>query len=291
MAISVRFQIGGHDAAAWTGGNPVLLDREYAAEEDTGKFKLGDGSTAWNSLPYITFWSSFARLDGAVGDNAALAAALSGKQGSDALLTSIAGLTFGADSYIYGTGSDTAAAGTITAFGRDLVDSADASAARTTLGLGTAAVKNTGTSGDAVPVLNGAAATWAAGATFGGDLQINNATYLRGKIAAGTTTRMLGINGSDVCFVGSVDAAVASITFVGSGTFATMTSTGLNLPTGSVFRINNVQLVTSRRTGWTAATGTPTRTTFDTTTVTLPQLAERVKALIDDLITHGLIGT
>jgi len=52
----------------------------------------------------------------------------------DALLTSIAGLTFGADSYIYGTGSDTAAAGTITSFGRSLVDDASATAARTTLG-------------------------------------------------------------------------------------------------------------------------------------------------------------
>lgn len=32
-----------------------------------------------------------------------------------------------------------------------------------------------------------------------------------------------------------------------------------------------------------APTGTATRTTFDTGSVTLPQLAERVKALIDDL--------
>jgi hypothetical protein len=38
-----------------------------------------------------------------------------------------------------------------------------------------------------------------------------------------------------------------------------------------------------RKAGWTAATGSATRTTFDTTTVTLPQLAEHVKALIDDL--------
>jgi hypothetical protein len=37
-----------------------------------------------------------------------------------------------------------------------------------------------------------------------------------------------------------------------------------------------------------AATGTATRTTFDTTTVTLPQLAERVKAMIDDLRSYGL---
>jgi hypothetical protein len=39
-----------------------------------------------------------------------------------------------------------------------------------------------------------------------------------------------------------------------------------------------------------AATGTATRTTFDTTTVTTAQLAERVKALIDDLRAYGLEG-
>jgi hypothetical protein len=49
----------------------------------------------------------------------------------------------------------------ITAFGRSLIDDSDAAAGRTTLALGTAAVKNTGVSGDAVPVLNGAATTWA----------------------------------------------------------------------------------------------------------------------------------
>jgi trimeric autotransporter adhesin len=54
--------------------------------------------------------------------------------------------------------------------------------------------------------------------------------------------------------------------------------------------LNATQVVSTRRTGWAAPTGTPTRTTFTTSTVTLPELAERVKALIDDLITHGLIG-
>lgn len=51
-----------------------------------------------------------------------------------------------------------------------------------------------------------------------------------------------------------------------------------------------VQVVNTRRTGWTAASGVATRTTFATGTVTTAQLAERVKALIDDLIAHGLIG-
>jgi hypothetical protein len=71
----------------------------------------------------------------------------------------------------------------------------------------------------------------------------------------------------------------------------TVGATAVNLASGVNLQINSTQVVTSRRTGWAAATGTPTRTTFDTTTVTLPQLAERVKALLDDLITHGLIGT
>lgn len=59
--------------------------------------------------------------------------------------------------------------------------------------------------------------------------------------------------------------------------------------TGGV-RVGSTRVLTTRRTGWGAATGTATRTTFATGSVTLPLLAERVKALIDDLITHGLIG-
>lgn len=63
--------------------------------------------------------------------------------------------------------------------------------------------------------------------------------------------------------------------------------------TGEIQR-NGTKVVDTRKTGWDTATGTATRTTFDTTTVTLAQLAERVKALIDDLHAtagHGLIGT
>lgn len=41
--------------------------------------------------------------------------------------------------------------------------------------------------------------------------------------------------------------------------------------------------IEQRLQAWQDATGTATRTAFDTTTVTLPQLAERLKALLDDL--------
>lgn len=56
------------------------------------------------------------------------------------------------------------------------------------------------------------------------------------------------------------------------------------------YSVGGTQVVTSRRTGWGAPTGTATRTAFDTATATTAQLAERLKALIDDLTAHGLIG-
>ena len=55
-------------------------------------------------------------------------------------------------------------------------------------------------------------------------------------------------------------------------------------------RVNGTKVVKARQTGWTAATGTATRTAFATSSVSTQDLAERVKALIDDLISHGLIG-
>lgn len=51
------------------------------------------------------------------------------------------------------------------------------------------------------------------------------------------------------------------------------------------------KVVGARKTGWQKATGTTTRTSFNTTSVTLEGLAERVAALINDLYDqHGLIG-
>jgi hypothetical protein len=65
----------------------------------------------------------------------------------------------------------------------------------------------------------------------------------------------------------------------------------LRAATSYGLKVNAVQVVTGRQTGWTAATGTATRTSFATSSVTLANLAQAVKAVIDDLITHGLIGT
>ena len=40
-------------ASNWTSNNPTLLDGEFGWETDTKKLKIGDGSTAWQSLDYL----------------------------------------------------------------------------------------------------------------------------------------------------------------------------------------------------------------------------------------------
>lgn len=97
-----RIQLRRGTAANWTSADPVLASGEVGFETDTGKFKVGDGSTAWSSLGYFQTAAAYQPLD------------------SD--LTAIAALS-------------------TTTFGRSLLALADAAAGRTSLGLGTMAVE------------------------------------------------------------------------------------------------------------------------------------------------------
>lgn len=78
-------------------------------------------------------------------------------QAYDAELAALAGLTSAADKGIQFTGSGTAGTFDLTAAGKALLDDADASAQRTTLGLGTAATQTVGTSANNVVQLDGSA--------------------------------------------------------------------------------------------------------------------------------------
>jgi hypothetical protein len=108
---------------------------------------------------------------------------------------------------------------------------------------------------------------------------VNNG--LRTRVIGGrldVVTPLSGSNRPEMVAVGMPDG--------GGGRFS-RTAIG-NGSAVDVFGMNGVTPVV-KRSGWTAATGTPTRTTFVTSTVTTAQLAEHVKALIDDLLALGVI--
>lgn len=128
---------------------------------------------------------------------------------------------------------------------------------------GTLAVSYSGTP---VPVVNGGTGTTTSTGTgsvvlstsptlttpnITGDIQLNNTAYVRSKIAAGTSTRILGINAADNLYIGSIDAAISNFLFNNNGTtVATLNSTG--------FGINVVPSVKLH----VAATGSATTTQF-----------------------------
>jgi hypothetical protein len=54
MARNALIQLRRDTAANWTSTNPTLAAGEMGFETDTGKLKVGTGSTAWTSLLYAT---------------------------------------------------------------------------------------------------------------------------------------------------------------------------------------------------------------------------------------------
>jgi hypothetical protein len=53
MAVVTQIQVRRGTAAQWTSTNPTLAAGEWGYETDTGKAKIGNGSTAWGSLSYF----------------------------------------------------------------------------------------------------------------------------------------------------------------------------------------------------------------------------------------------
>ncbi len=54
MALIYQIEMRSDTAANWTAADTLLGTGEVGFETDSGKFKIGQSSLAWNSLPYAT---------------------------------------------------------------------------------------------------------------------------------------------------------------------------------------------------------------------------------------------
>ena len=75
-----KIQLRRDTAADWTSNNPTLSEGEFGWESDTNRFKIGDGSAAWNSLAYADTLKT-------LGDLAVTGSSISAPSNGDLTLT------------------------------------------------------------------------------------------------------------------------------------------------------------------------------------------------------------
>jgi len=205
-------QYHGASATAPTGASVTTGDLWFDTSVGVNAMKTYDGSswvaayisasgmlTATNNLSDISSASSGrTNLGLVIGTNV---------QAYDADLAAIAGLTSAADRLAYFTGSGAASLATFSTAGRALVDDADASAQRTTLGLGTMATQGSG----AISITGGSVAGITDLAVADGGT--GQGSYTNGQLLIGNTTGNTLAKATITAGAGiSVTNAAASIT-------------------------------------------------------------------------------
>ena len=190
----------------------TLLDD---ADASTARSTLGLGTASTQSTStFLQVANNLSDLNNAGTARTNLGLAIgTNVQAYDATLAGLASVSTSADTLIYATNVDTFTTTTITTFGRSLIDDADASTARTTLGLGTASTQSTGTF---LQVANNLS-------------DLNNASTARTNLGLGTIATQASsafVDTTTSQSVGGTKTFTGDIAFSGSGKI-TLSSTSV----------------------------------------------------------------
>ena len=257
-----------------TAAGKALLDDANASAQRT-TLGLGTASTLDTGISNTNVAkftsgvadSDFLKVNGTSIEGRSASEVLSdiGGQAADADLTAIAGLTSAADKGIQFTGSGSAGTYDLTTAGKALLDDADASAQRTTLGLGTASVLDTGISNTNVPKFTSGVAT--------GDFLKVNGTEIEGRSASEVLSDIgaQGVAGSNLVVpdggtIGSAsDTDAITIASDGKVTMAEVATVSKGIKfTGTVASTDSNTLDSYEEGTWTpVVTGTSTAGTYE----------------------------
>lgn len=234
----------GAAAPVWGGVTGTLADQTDLQTALNAKQTLDSDLTAIAALTTTAYGRSFLPLADASAARTLIGAVIgTNVQAYDAFLTSIAALGTAADKLIYTTAVDTAAEASLTAAGRAILDDADNTAQRVTLGLviGTDVLAPSG-SGASLTALN--ASNLASGTVPTARLATGTAdatTYHRGD-GTWATISGAGLGDASTNTASSVDSEITLFSGTGGKTLKRATGTGVAHVTSGVLSASAVVL-------------------------------------------------
>jgi hypothetical protein len=210
--MAVQIQLRNGTAAQWTSANPTLAVGELGVETDTGKFKVGTGSTAWNSLAYAATGTVTSVAQSFTGGIVSVAGSPVSTSGTLAL--TVAGTSGGVPYFSSGTAWASSAA--LAANALVIGGGAGAAPATTTTGTGVLTFLGTPSSANLLSAMTDDTGT--------GLLVFNNAPALTNPTVTNYVETLYSANTSTAITVDLTNGTVQNLTLTGNATITMPTA-------------------------------------------------------------------